>query len=76
VLGYALSFLLQIEMEKLGYDMSINKILHSLNKAKITIHIDQKEPSIKISVQYGITNFSEDAEKYIDQHDLLKYLHR
>jgi transposase len=73
VIALTLSSLLRLEMEKLGYPMTINLMFKELCKARQSIHIYMDDTN-NAKVTSAISEVSEAAEKYIADYELKKYL--
>jgi transposase len=73
IISYTLCCLLQLEMEKLDFKMSINKILDELSESSQSIHFIIESSGEQIQIGSTFTIASEGAEKYIAKYNLKKY---
>jgi transposase len=73
VLAFTLSCLLQLEMKKLGYAMSINAILEVLSQAKQSLNFYMGGPNEKPKVVPVFSEVPKAAEAYLAEYGLRKY---
>jgi transposase len=73
VLGYTLTSLLQYEMGKLGYKMSINTVLEELSEAKQCLNVYAGNDKEKPRVVQAFSENSPAVESYLAEYDLKKY---
>jgi transposase len=73
VLAFTLSCLLQLEMEKLGFRMSVNAVLNELSEAKQTLNIYTGDSKEKPRVVPVFSEMSPAVEAYLAEYDLKKY---
>ncbi|MDR2338353.1 MAG: IS1634 family transposase [Deltaproteobacteria bacterium] len=73
VLAFTLSCLLQLELKRLGYNMTINNALKTLDEAKQSLVFYKSEDSKKYKVVSVFSEATQAAEKYLNEYNLKKY---
>jgi transposase len=73
VLALSLCSLLKLEMEKIGYSMSINTLLDQFSKAQQSVHIFIKSIDTNPKIDSAITDAPVAVKEYISEYGLNKY---
>jgi transposase len=73
ILAFTLTCLLQLEMQRLGYDMTINNVLKILGEAKQSLNIYLGGDAKKQKVVPVFSEFTTAAEKYLNEYSLKEY---
>jgi transposase len=73
VLALTLCSVLQLEMEELGHDMSIHKIIDTLNDVRQVITVFPIQGGKKVTSKSSFAGLEGIAAEYIDKYDLRRY---
>jgi transposase len=73
VIALTLSSLLRLEMERLGYRMTVNTMLKELSRARQSLHIYLDAPNKTEKIVSAISDASPAAEEFIAEYGLKKY---